>query len=203
MYLFVDKVSLVSQMTGFAIADSMTFLLMFIAIQLSSCIAPNSNSARVMPDRSIFNDWGPFLNTAVPEVANLQTQYFGWALMIFLAGATKVEDQATMIIVLTIVSLSFAFSAGFRWATFTLVRKHLKAGNISQARWYAYLTFMLGLVTIIMVSTVIFTVKDAVATIFTSSQKSVEVIEDIVPYICITNIFDLIVACIMGYMRAF
>lgn len=56
VHLFVGKISLMNEMTGLAIADSITYFLMFFAIQLSSWFTSVSPTASL--DKSLLQGLG-------------------------------------------------------------------------------------------------------------------------------------------------
>lgn len=128
-------------------------------------------------------------------------QAWAWAALIVLSGTFGIENQAAMFIVLTIVSLSFSISVGYRHAAYELVRDTLNEGNVPLAKDYTYLAFSLGFPAALTLAGILIVFKSQIVDLFSNDEKIAEIAEGVIPLVCLTNIFDLIVACFQGYLR--
>lgn len=165
-YLFVNRL-FVGDLTGLAIADTITYFIMYMLVTVFSCCVPAETEEISVLDRSIVENWSDFLKFAFTKTACYLTQVWAWAALVVCAGGFGIENQAAMYIILTLITLSFAISVGIRHATYGLVRDTLKEGNVPLAKEYAYIAFSVGLSLMLSLSGTLFILKSEVVDLFT------------------------------------
>ncbi len=95
-------------------------------------------------------------------------EFWSFEVMTLQSGYLPVEETAAQIILMNVVFVFFTFSFGISISSSALVGKEIGAGNIKQAKKYAKLVQVYGLMQSALLSLLIYFGSDFIANSFTS-----------------------------------
>ena len=190
LYLFVIKWHL--GVFGFGLASALTFLGMLITIEVYSHLClPRIKESLVWPSRDvIFQDWGEYLRLGIPSAILFCAEYWAFGVLVPLSGNLGVAEQAAMVIIYQINNFPVFITVAICDTSITLVGNQIGANNVPLAKRYAKVIFCLALAVGCLNATVMFTWREAIASLFTSDRVQIDLIVSAVPSLCIFALVD-------------
>ncbi|XP_029467679.1 multidrug and toxin extrusion protein 1-like isoform X2 [Rhinatrema bivittatum] len=148
-----------------------------------------------------FQEWGPFLCTAVPSMLMLCIEWWAFEIGSFLAGTISMVELGAQSIVYEVASVIYMIPIGFTVACSVRVGNALGAGNIEQAKRSAKVALIFTELCAFGSCVLLASLKNVVAYIFTTDEEIVALVSRVIPLYTASLLFDGIVCTAGGILR--
>ncbi|XP_029699469.1 multidrug and toxin extrusion protein 1-like isoform X1 [Takifugu rubripes] len=151
--------------------------------------------------KACLQDWGSYVNLAIPSMAMICIEW--WTLEIggFLAGIINEVELGAQSVIFQLSNIAIVFPSGFSIAGNIRVGNSLGAKNTEQARLSAKSATLCAVSISICLATVIGASKDYIAYLFTNDEQIRKRVAEVVGFYPPFIIFDAISATVGGIMR--
>lgn len=133
----------------------------------------------------------------------LCAEWWAFEILIFLAGIIGVREQAAMIIIFQVLTQTYMINLGMQESSTALIGNQIGAMNIPLAKRYAKIIFCETVAIGILVSILLFTLRERIVGIFTSDPALTSLCLSVFPFYCIYgNNIDSMLMPFQGMIRA-
>ncbi|XP_006790900.2 multidrug and toxin extrusion protein 1-like, partial [Neolamprologus brichardi] len=142
-------------------------------------------------------EWGPFVQLAVPSMLMLCLEWWMFEVGGFLAGVISEAELGAQSITYELSVLAYMFPLGFASAASVRVGNALGAGNIEQAKLSSKVPIICAFIISCFVSAIFCACKNVIGCIFTSELDILQRVSDIMLVFGFLHLGDAI-ACVTG-----
>ena len=118
-YYFIEILKFDVTGLGYATMVSNGICLMFLLIA-SSCIEKIAEAVQ-LPNAAALQDWGSFIQLALPALLTVCSDWWAFELLLFISGYAGVTEQAAFVILVTVTALIFMVPLGLSVTACTLI----------------------------------------------------------------------------------
>ncbi|CAI5679141.1 unnamed protein product [Oreochromis niloticus] len=146
-------------------------------------------------------EWGPFVQLAVPSMLMLCLEWWMFQVGGFLAGVISEAELGAQSVTYQLASLAYMFPLGFASAASVRVGNALGAGNIEQAKLSCKVPIICAFTIACFVSTILGISKNVIGYIFTSDLDILQRASDVIVIFSFLHLADAIGAVAGGVLR--
>ncbi|KAG6601261.1 Protein DETOXIFICATION 10, partial [Cucurbita argyrosperma subsp. sororia] len=188
---------------GGALAMNISYWFNVILLALYMKFSPKCEKTRGVVSMELFKGIGIFLHFAIPSAVMTCLSWWSFELIILLAGFLpnpELESSVLSVCFNTMTTI-FTIAYGIGCSGSTRVSNELGAGKPQAARVAAGASIFLAVVSIIIVSMVLFALRHVFGYAFSSDREVVDYVAVMAPLVCISIIFDAIQGVVSGIIR--
>jgi MATE family multidrug resistance protein len=199
-YLFIYGVGL--GYLGAALAVSTSKIIELILLVTYVHAAALDTGLSLQCSTEVFKDWWPFLKLGLPNMV-MMSEWWASEIIIFLSGMlTDPQDEVSaMSIYQSTLSICFMVPSSFQVSGSTRVGNALGANDAYAANLAATVAPMLAAISTVLLSFVLFFLRDRWGFIFTTDRSVVKLVERIMPVILVYIIADGIQSALTGVLK--
>lgn len=146
-------------------------------------------------------DWGPFVQLAIPSMLMLCLEWWMFEIGGFLAGIISEVELGSQSVVYQLTIVAYMVPLGLSGAASVRVGNALGAGNIEQAKLSAKVPVVCGFLCACIVSSIMVGLKDYIAYIFTTEREIIERVSDVMILFGFTHLSDAVAGVSGGVVR--
>ncbi|XP_072325955.1 multidrug and toxin extrusion protein 1-like isoform X4 [Scyliorhinus torazame] len=135
-------------------------------------------------------EWGCFIQLAVPSMLMLCIEWWTFEIGIFLAGLIGEVELGAQAIMFQVISAAYMIPLGISMAVGISVGNALGAGDPQQAKTYAKVGLCCAGCCALMISFLLASIKDVVGYIFTTDKEIVRLVARVDPLIAFFHFFN-------------
>ncbi|XP_030041787.1 multidrug and toxin extrusion protein 2 [Microcaecilia unicolor] len=147
--------------------------------------------------RECLQEWGAFIQLAVPSLLMMCIEWWTFEIGGFLAGIVSVVELGAQAIMLQLATAAYMVPLGFGVAASVRVGNALGAGNAQQAKTSCKVAMICTGCIVILMGSLVAALKDVVAYIFTSDREIVALVGQLMLIFAPFHLFDA-AACVSG-----
>nr|XP_033778781.1 multidrug and toxin extrusion protein 2-like isoform X2 [Geotrypetes seraphini] len=147
--------------------------------------------------RECLQEWGAFIQLAIPSLLMMCIEWWTFELGGFLAGLVSVVELGAQAIILQLVTAAYMVPAGFGVAASVRVGNALGAGNAQQAKTISKVALICTVCPAILIGSLLAALKDVVAYIFTNDKEIVTLVGQLMLIFAPFHLFDA-TGCVGG-----
>ncbi|XP_077051435.1 multidrug and toxin extrusion protein 1-like [Siphateles boraxobius] len=151
--------------------------------------------------RDCLQEWGAFIRLAFPSMVMVCVEWWTYEIGGFLAGLISEAELGAQSVVYELATIAYMFPQGFAVAASVRVGNALGAGNSEQAKLSAKVSLICGLLVSLVVATIIGSTKDVIGYIFTTEEKIVFLVSEVMIMYGFFHLFDSIAGITSGIVR--
>ncbi|OKL59353.1 hypothetical protein UA08_05187 [Talaromyces atroroseus] len=148
-----------------------------------------------------FQNWGPMIRLALPGLIMVEAECLAFELLTLMSSYLGTEVLAAQSVLSTISSMTFQIPFPVAIAGSTRVANLIGATLVDAARIAAKVTLtgavIVGLLNMLLLSSL----RYSLASLFSSDEKVIEIVGDILPICAAFQLFDALAACCNGILR--
>ncbi|XP_059511335.1 multidrug and toxin extrusion protein 1-like isoform X2 [Stegostoma tigrinum] len=146
-------------------------------------------------------EWGPFLQLAIPSMAMTCIEWWTYQIGTFLVGLINEVQLGAHAIVYQTLTIAYMVPLGFGAAAGVVVGNALGAGNPQRAVNYVKVAmYCIGAFCLVNAA-ILGAIKDVVGYIFISDKEIVELVAEIIPFCAAFHLFDAMAGVSSGVLR--
>ncbi|KAM8879768.1 multidrug and toxin extrusion protein 1-like isoform 2-T2 [Spinachia spinachia] len=146
-------------------------------------------------------EWGPFVQLAIPSMLMLCLEWWTFEIGGFLAGLISEAELGAQSIVYEVAVIAYMFPLGLSAAASVRVGNALGAGNIEQAKLSCKIPIICALVIACVVATGLGIARNAVGYIFTTERDILQRVADVMVVFVFLHFADAVAAVAGGVLR--
>lgn len=146
-------------------------------------------------------EWGPFVQLAVPSMLMLCLEWWMFELGGFLAGIISEAELGAQSIVYELAVVAYMFPLGFASAASVRVGNALGAGDVEQAKLSSRVPIICTFITACFVGAGLSISRDVIGYIFTTEQDILQRVADVMIIFCFMHVFDAVAGVTGGVLR--
>ncbi|KAM4595385.1 multidrug and toxin extrusion protein 1-like [Fundulus diaphanus] len=146
-------------------------------------------------------EWGPFIQLAIPSMLMLCLEWWMFEAGGFLAGVISEVELGANSIIYELAVIAYMFPLGFSAAASVRVGNALGAGNIEQAKLSCKVPIVCGFLISCIVGTILATCRHVIGYIFTSDQDILLRVAEVMIIFCFTHVCDAVAGVTGGVLR--
>ena len=154
-------------MPGLAFAAMVTFGSKFLFLLTYTSCKNEISDAVQLPNAATFEDWGSYINLALPAVLMKCSDDSAFRLLVFIAGYAGVDDQAAFVVLTTITSFIFMVPLGLSISACSLIGNAIGKQDVPLAKRWFKLISAYNLVYCLVLTVTLIVFKVQVASLFT------------------------------------
>ncbi|XP_058490982.1 multidrug and toxin extrusion protein 1 [Solea solea] len=151
--------------------------------------------------RECLQDWGSYVNLAIPSMVMMCVEWWTYEIGSFLAGLISEVELGAQAVVYQLANIAFLFPLGFSIAGNVRVGNALGAGDTEQAKLSAKMTILCAGSVSICLSILIGSLKDHISYIFTYDEQIRERVADVIAFYAPFVLLDAMSAASSGVIR--
>ncbi|XP_071066380.1 multidrug and toxin extrusion protein 2-like isoform X1 [Dasypus novemcinctus] len=151
--------------------------------------------------RDCFQEWGSFIQLAIPSMIMVCIEWWTFEIGTFLAGLINVTELGAQAVVYELASVAYMVPLGFAVSASVRVGNALGAGNAEQARHSCVTVILCAGICALVVGVLLAALKDVVAYIFTRDKDIVSLVRQVMPIFAPFHLFDAIAGTCGGVLR--
>ncbi|XP_064158104.1 multidrug and toxin extrusion protein 1-like isoform X1 [Anguilla rostrata] len=197
IFLFVLDLGVVGSAAANTISQYYLALFLFAYIYCKGLHKPTWGGWSV----ECLQEWGSFLNLAIPSMLMTCLEWWVYDIGGFLAGLISEVELDSQSVVNVLSGLSFMFPLGLSVAASVRVGNALGAGNAQQAQLSSMVSVVCGVVIALCVALTIGMTKDVISFVFTSDQQIRKRVGEVMVLYAPFHLFDATAGVIGGILR--
>ncbi|XP_017287932.1 multidrug and toxin extrusion protein 1 [Kryptolebias marmoratus] len=146
-------------------------------------------------------EWGPFVQLAIPSMLMLCLEWWMFEVGGFLAGVISEVELGAHSIIYELAVIAYMFPIGFSAAASVRVGNALGAGNIEQAKLSCKIPIFCALIFPCFVGTIFGTSRNVIGYIFTTDQEILQRVADVMIVFAFTHLGDSVAGVTGGILR--
>uniref|UniRef100_UPI0037E978D9 multidrug and toxin extrusion protein 1-like n=1 Tax=Semicossyphus pulcher TaxID=241346 RepID=UPI0037E978D9 len=146
-------------------------------------------------------EWGPFVQLAIPSMLMLCLEWWMFEMGGFLAGVISEAELGAQSIVYELAVIAYMFPLGFSAAASVRVGNALGAGDIEQAKLSSKVPIVCAFIIACFVGAGLSISRNVIGYIFTSEQDILERVADVMLLFCFMHLFDAAAGVTGGVLR--
>ncbi|KAM4603932.1 multidrug and toxin extrusion protein 1-like [Polymixia lowei] len=146
-------------------------------------------------------EWGPFVQLAIPSMLMLCLEWWMFEIGGFLAGLISEVELGAQSIVYELATIAYMFPLGFSVAASVRVGNALGAGNTEQAKLSGKVSIICAIVVSCFVGASLGIPKDVIGYIFTSEQDIIQRVADVMIMYGFFHVLDATAGVTGGVVR--
>ncbi|XP_029295928.1 multidrug and toxin extrusion protein 1-like [Cottoperca gobio] len=146
-------------------------------------------------------EWGPFVQLAIPSMLMLCLEWWMFEIGGFLAGLISEAELGAQSITYELAVVAYMFPLGFSAAASVRVGNALGAGNIEQAKLSCKIPIICAFIIACFVGAILTGARNVVGYIFTSEQEIVQRVADVMIIFGFMHLADAVAAVAGGVLR--
>ncbi|XP_068766581.1 multidrug and toxin extrusion protein 1 isoform X1 [Struthio camelus] len=151
--------------------------------------------------RDCLQDWGSFIQLAVPSMLMMCIEWWTFEIGSFLAGLLSVVELGAQSVIYELSCAAYMVPLGFSVATSVRVGNALGSGDAVQAKTSCITALLCSGVFAVVVATLLGVLKDVVGYIFTSDKEIVTLVSKVMTIFAPFHLFDAAAATCGGVLR--
>ena len=120
-----------------------------------------------LPNATTFEDWGSYINLALPAVLMTCSDWWAFELLVFIAGYAGVDDQAAFVVLTTITAFIFMVPLGLSISACSLIGNAIGKQDVPLAKRWLKLISAYTLLYCLALTVTLIVFKVQVASLFT------------------------------------
>ncbi|XP_023258306.1 multidrug and toxin extrusion protein 1-like [Seriola lalandi dorsalis] len=146
-------------------------------------------------------EWGPFVQLAIPSMLMLCLEWWMFEVGGFLAGVISEAELGAQSITYQLAVVAYMFPLGFSAAASVRVGNALGAGNIEQAKLSSKVPIICAFIIACFVGASLSIARNVVGYIFTSEQEILQRVADVMFVFGFTHLADAVAGVAGGVLR--
>ncbi|XP_030001316.1 multidrug and toxin extrusion protein 1-like [Sphaeramia orbicularis] len=146
-------------------------------------------------------EWGPFIQLAIPSMLMLCLEWWMFEIGGFLAGVISETELGAQSIVYELSVVAYMFPLGFAAAASVRVGNALGAGNVEQAKLSCKVPIICSFIIACFVGTILGISRNAIGYIFTSEQDILQRVADVMIIFAFMHLADAVAGVTGGVLR--
>ncbi|XP_070683594.1 multidrug and toxin extrusion protein 1-like [Pempheris klunzingeri] len=151
--------------------------------------------------RDCLQEWGPFIQLAIPSMLMLCLEWWMFEIGGFLAGVISEAELGAQSIAYELAVVAYMFPLGFSAAASVRVGNALGAGNIEQAKLSCKVPIICAFIISCFVGASFSIARNVIGYIFTSEQDILQRVADVMIIFCFMHLFDGAAGVAGGVLR--
>uniref|UniRef100_UPI00398EF3AB multidrug and toxin extrusion protein 1-like n=1 Tax=Pristiophorus japonicus TaxID=55135 RepID=UPI00398EF3AB len=145
-------------------------------------------------------EWGHFIQLAVPSMLMMCIEWWTYEIGIFLAGLVNEVELGAQAIICQVLSIAYMISLGYSVAVSVRVGNALGARKPMQAKTSARVALWCSGSCALVICVILAAIKNVVGYIFTTDREIIELVEKLDPLIATYHLFDAITCMSTGVL---
>ncbi|XP_034544773.1 multidrug and toxin extrusion protein 1-like isoform X2 [Notolabrus celidotus] len=146
-------------------------------------------------------EWGPFVQLAIPSMLMLCLEWWLFEMGGFLAGVISEAELGAQSIVYELAVVAYMFPLGFSAAASVRVGNALGAGNVEQAKLSSKVPILCTFIIACFIGAGLSIVRNVIGYIFTSEEDILQRVADVMIIFCFMHVFDAVAGVTGGVLR--
>lgn len=146
-------------------------------------------------------EWGPFIQLAIPSMLMLCLEWWLFEVGGFLAGVISEAELGSQSIIYELTVVAYMFPLGLSAAGSVRVGNALGAGDTERAKLSCKVNIICGFIVACIMSTIIGVLRPVIAYIFTSEEEILLRVSEVLVVFCFTHLFDAVAGVAGGVLR--
>jgi len=121
LWCYILVVHLDLQVVGLGLATAITNVGIFLMITIYAHCIPKIKESLFCFDDSAWSGWGEYFKLGVPSTVMICAEWWAFEILIFLAGAIGVKEQAAMVIINQITTQTYMVNLGMQESSTALI----------------------------------------------------------------------------------
>ncbi|KAJ9634984.1 hypothetical protein H2204_005939 [Knufia peltigerae] len=182
-----------------AVAATWTLIPLYLLLYLGAV-----GKGGIWPDKPsrVFVNWGPMLRLAIPGLIMVEAEYLAFEVLVIASAQLSTASLAAQTILATLNSIFWQIPFSISIAGATRIAQHIGARSATSARTSAIVALVFTLICSSTNGTLMFAFRAFWPTIFSDDQDVIELVETALPLVAVMQVFDGLVACCNGVLRA-
>lgn len=151
--------------------------------------------------RECLQEWGSFIQLAIPSMLMLCLEWWMFEIGGFLAGIISEVELGSHSVIYELAVIAYMIPLGLSAASSVRVGTALGAGNVEQAKLSAKVPIVCGLSIAIVVAAIFVALKDYIAYIFTTEREIIDRVSDVMIVYGFTHLGDAVAGVAGGVIR--
>nr|XP_059852639.1 multidrug and toxin extrusion protein 1 [Delphinus delphis] len=151
--------------------------------------------------RDCFQEWGSFIQLAIPSMFMVCIEWWTFEVGTFLAGLMSVTELGAQAVIYVLASVAYMVPLGLGVAASVRVGSALGAGDAQQARHSCATALLCAGVCALVTGIFLAALKDVVAYAFTSDKDVVSLVSQVMPIFAPFHLFDALAGTSGGVLR--
>ncbi|TKC53155.1 hypothetical protein EI555_006653 [Monodon monoceros] len=151
--------------------------------------------------RGCFQEWGSFIQLAIPSMFMVCIEWWTFEVGTFLAGLMSVTELGAQAVIYVLASAAYMVPLGLGVAASVWVGSALGAGDAQQARHSCTTALLCAGVCALVTGILLAALKDVVACAFTSDKDIVSLVSQVMPIFAPFHLFDALAGTSGGVLR--
>ncbi|XP_074521634.1 multidrug and toxin extrusion protein 1-like [Halichoeres trimaculatus] len=146
-------------------------------------------------------EWGPFVQLAIPSMLMLCLEWWMFEMGGFLAGVISEAELGAQSIVYELAVIAYMFPLGFSAAASVRVGNALGAGDVEQAKLSSKVPILCSFIIACFIGAGLSISRNVIGYIFTSEQEILQRVADVMIIFCFMHVFDAVAGVTGGVLR--
>ncbi|XP_048468536.1 multidrug and toxin extrusion protein 1-like isoform X2 [Rhincodon typus] len=146
-------------------------------------------------------EWGPFLQLAIPSMAMICVEWWSFHIGTFLVGLINEVQLGAQSIIFQTITIAYRVSVGYSVSATVHVGKALGGSNPQQAVNYAKVAIYCDACICLINAVILGAVRSVVGYVFTSDKEIVQLAAEVVPLSAVFHLFDSVSGVCGGVLR--
>ncbi|KAM7009206.1 multidrug and toxin extrusion protein 1-like [Tautogolabrus adspersus] len=146
-------------------------------------------------------EWGPFVQLAIPSMLMLCLEWWMFEMGGFLAGVISEAELGAQSIVYELAVVAYMFPLGFAGAASVRVGNALGAGDVEQAKLSSKVPIICTFIIACFIGAGLSISRNVIGYIFTSEQDIIQRVADVMILFCFMHVFDAVAGVTGGVLR--
>ena len=142
--LFTDVFDL--DIRGLSLANSVRDFILFFSVMIYANCSKEVKPAHFMPGAEALRGWCDYMKVALPSAVMICAEWWAFEAFVIIAGTLGVVEQASQIVIQSIIILLFCTPQGIRAATCSIIGNCIGADNIPFAKRFFSMTLKISVV---------------------------------------------------------
>ncbi|XP_070771763.1 multidrug and toxin extrusion protein 1-like [Enoplosus armatus] len=198
-YVFIYRLDL--GVAGSAAANAISQYLLAVVLYVYICCRGLHKATWGGWSLDCLQEWGPFVQLAIPSMLMLCLEWWMFEVGGFLAGVISEAELGAQSIAYELAIIAYMFPLGFSAAASVRVGNALGAGNIEQAKLSCKVPIICAFIIACFVGASLSIARNVIGYIFTSEQDILQRVADVMIIFCFMHLADAIAGVAGGVLR--
>ncbi|KAG7214501.1 hypothetical protein INR49_023013 [Caranx melampygus] len=198
-YVFLFRLEL--GVAGSAAANAISQYVLAVALYVYICCRGLHKATWAGWSLDCLQEWGPFVQLAIPSMLMLCLEWWMFEVGGFLAGVISEAELGAQSITYELAAVAYMFPLGFSAAASVRVGNALGAGNIEQAKLSSKVPIICAFIAGCFVGATLSLARNVVGYIFTSEQDILQRVSDVMFIFGFMHVVDAIAGVAGGVVR--
>ncbi|XP_053712305.1 multidrug and toxin extrusion protein 1-like [Synchiropus splendidus] len=146
-------------------------------------------------------EWGPFIQLAIPSMLMLCLEWWLFEVGSFLAGIIGEVELGAQSVVYELAVVAYMAPLGFAAAASVRVGNALGAGNVEQAKLSSKVPIVCTFIIACLFGVILAVTRNGIGYIFTTEHEIIQRVSEVMVIFCFTHLFDAIAGVTGGVLR--